>query len=82
MNDIKLKLASDPNTAANVLTALSKDSYGPVRSAVAQNRSTPTHVLSRLALDECDYVRAWVPPIYAEVFGDGPKHFCTCGDCD
>lgn len=82
MNTDKIKIASDPSTPSAILATLSKDSYGPVRAAIARNPSTPTHVLSHLALDECDYVRAWVPPIYAEVFGNGPKHFCTCGDCD
>ena len=53
--DVRISVARNPNTSADVLTELAKDSYWCVRSYVARNPNTPADVLTELAKDS-DYI--------------------------
>ena len=56
--DVRISVAGNPNTPADVLTELSKDSDYIVRCLVAKNPNTPTGVLTELAKDsDCDVRR-------------------------
>ncbi len=46
---IRLELASDPTTPADILATLARDPNGIVREAVVHNCHTPTETLEQLA---------------------------------
>ena len=52
--DVRCFVAENPNTPADVLTELAKDSDWCVRRNVAENPNTPIDVLTELAKDS-DY---------------------------
>jgi len=55
--DVRSFVAGNPNTPADVLTELAKDSYCDVRSFVAGNPNTPADMLTELAKDSHWHVR-------------------------
>jgi hypothetical protein len=80
-NDVRKGAASNPNTPAEVLTELAKDSNWNVRCRAASNPSTPAEVLTELAKDsDCDVRRgaAFNPSTPAEVLTELAKD----SDCD
>lgn len=59
-SEIRLRVAEDTNTPADVLSELSRDSVHWVRANVANNPSTPVSDLIRLSQDREPMVRACV----------------------
>ena len=46
--EVRITAARNPNTPADVLVELAKDSYCDVRREVARNPNTPAEVLAKL----------------------------------
>ena len=70
--EVRAKVAENPNTPAEILAELAKDSYCDVRREVARNSNTPVDVLAELAKDsDCDVRRhAACNPKLKEVLTD------------
>lgn len=68
--EVRANVAENPNTPADVLTELAKDSDYIVRCFVARNPNTPTGVLTELAKDSrwCVRRNAAGNPKFKEVF--------------
>lgn len=68
--NVRLSAAGNPNTPADVLTELAKDSDWCVRRNVAENPSTPVEALTKLAKDSHWHVRRYAAcnPKFKEVF--------------
>ena len=72
---VRISVAGNPNTPADVLTELAKDSDCDVRSNAAGNPATPADVLTELAKDSDWHVRrnAACNPKLKEVLTDKNK---------
>ena len=73
--DVRRYAAGNPNTPADVLTELAKDSDWHVRISVAGNPNTPVDVLTELAKDSDWCVRSYAAcnPKLKEVLTDKNK---------
>ena len=73
--DVRVSVAENPNTPADVLTELAKDSDCDVRRYAAGNPNTPADVLTELAKDSDWHVRISVAgnPKLKEVLTDKNK---------
>lgn len=58
--DVYLSLASNPQTPAEILTALAGCKQGSIRTDVGLNPSTPVDTLWQLSKDPSSTVRAWL----------------------
>ena len=72
---VRISVAGNPNTPADVLTELAKDSDCDVRSNAAGNPNTPVDVLTELAKDSDWCVRSYAAcnPKLKEVLTDKNK---------
>ena len=59
-DEMKYKLARNPNTPKEVLTILSKDESWGIRYWIADNLNTPKEVLKKLSKDKDWHVRCRV----------------------
>ena len=57
-DNIKYKLANNPNIPVEVLTKLSTDKDYSVRWRVAENSNTPKEILAKLSTDENSNVQS------------------------